>query len=145
MGSARAKQLAAGRLTKVDLGAPVYLIGPQDRTSLAAYADGQSDLGRVSICVSRIITNLLVMAQFPQGMDRAEAPAWTAWQEAFHETIPADRPVGSTVVELTWGTVEWMRKIATRPDLKIGVPFIQWREALCEYLETIALGEPTES
>lgn len=80
---------------------------------------------------ARILISQAVQTSYPDGMDRKQGKLWAGWQEVLSGTGP--------IIEVTQGQMEWLRTIIAVDNLKLPIGMAQWREALCDYLDGLAV------
>ena len=134
MGGARRKLMSSTQIIKVDLGAPQYNIGPQDRENLAQGPDG-ADESRVVMNATKFVVWQIIQSAFPQGMDRKDGQMWAAWQDVLGENTP--------VAEMPRSQLDWLRKYIGDDNLKIPFTLANWREELVGYFDSLADAEET--
>jgi hypothetical protein len=128
MGQARNRLATEGQKIAFDFDGPDMLVMKRDREFFLAENDGNEAL--VVPQATKVVIAAISNAAFPQGMDRKEGKVWAAWLDAIDH--------GDTVVDITRGMLDWLLKHAEKEDLKLPGGQVQWREALVDYLQTLA-------
>jgi hypothetical protein len=126
MGVVQRKLKLAGAPIAFDFGAPSMLLSKHEY-ELMEKADYK---GREVEQATRAMIIAAVGAAFPQMKKREDSKIWAAWLEVLN-----DDP---STAEVTRGMVDWLRQVVARDDLPVIPPHAQWREALVDYLDTLA-------
>lgn len=100
------------------------------------YAMSEADIRQLTtvdappaMAATRLLLAQVIQAAYPDGMDRKMGRFWAGWQEVLSVT-----PV-STVISVTEGQLEWMRQTVANENTKVANGVVQWREALCDFLD----------
>ena len=129
MGEAKKREkFNEGKTASFDLGGPKIIATEKDLRE----SGGRS--GIVRLCMAA-----LVRAKYPQGMKRSQGKIWSRWRRLID-----DDEVNEGVVSASKDMIDWIESIAKDDEVAIPDAFVQWREALIDYIEELEYSEASE-